>query len=100
MDSQLVPIIAAAAVMLLVFSAGQIIAGLTSSEKRKLKERLSTDGRSSSSRLDGQRSIVVQQHEQTGLTQILMKVSYLANINRMLLHAYPDMSLASFVTIA
>jgi tight adherence protein B len=99
MEGMLLPIIAATAVTLLVFSAARIIAALTDSEKRKLKQRLTGEGRPGLESV-AQRQIVLEQHQEVGLSHLLTRWSFMANIKRMLLHAYPDMTLARFVMIA
>jgi hypothetical protein len=45
MEGMLLPIIAAAAAMLLFFSGWQIVLAITNSEKRRLKQRLTSEGR-------------------------------------------------------
>jgi tight adherence protein B len=99
MDGMMLPIIAAAAVMLLVFSVTQIVASLADPEKRKLKQRLTTDGQGGSAAAGIQSHITLQQ-EETGLSSLLVRWSFLDGINRMLVHAYPEMVLSKFVAIA
>jgi tight adherence protein B len=98
MDGMLLPIVAAVAVMLLVFGGMQIVATLTNPDKRKLKQRLSSEGHTVTASLV-QRNITLQQEAQ-GLAGLLTQWSFLDNINRMLIQASPELTLTKFVGIA
>lgn len=99
MDSMLLPIVAGLAVILLVFSGWQIAMNLANSQKRKLKQRLSADGK-----LDVpsavQKNLSLQQENEEGLAAVLVQWAFFENINRMLRHAYPETTLTKFVSIA
>jgi tight adherence protein B len=98
MEGMLLPIIAAVAVMLLVISAAQAIAGLTDPEKRKLKQRLSSEGRADVASAV-QRNIMLQQ-DAGGVANVLTRWSFFARLNRILVQAYPEMTLSKFVSVA
>lgn len=98
MDSMFLPIVAASAVMLLVFTGWKVIAVLTDAERRKLKQRLSTEGRADIASTV-QRNIVVQQRDASGVSGVLAQVKFFENLQKGLIHAYPEMSLGKFVAI-
>jgi tight adherence protein B len=98
MDKNLLPILAAAAVMLLVFGAWRVIATVTDPERRKLKERLTASGTASVAS-SAQLQITLQSEAQ-GLAALLTQWSFFDKIQRSLVHAYPDMTLMKFVGIA
>jgi len=98
MAGTFLPILAAIAVMLLVVAVWQLVAALTDAEKRKLKQRLSSEG-GTQALSSVQRRITLQQ-EAEGLSAVLARVSFFAKLNRTLLQAYPDASLARFVGFA
>lgn len=99
MEGMLLPILIAAAVMLLVIGVTQVVMALTAAERRKLKQRLSNEGSRFSSTAGAPLNITYQQ-EQNPLSLLLTRFSFFARINRMLVHACPEMSLAKFVSLA
>lgn len=99
MEGMFLPIVIAAAVTLLVFAAMQIVAALTDSEKRKLKQRLTSEGESGTSSTQNL-NIVMHQQEQGGVSSLLTEWSFFNNINRLLVYAYPEMTLGRFLAIA
>src|SRR5450432_356595 len=99
MNGMMFPIVVAVAVVMIVFAAAQIVTGLIDPEKRKLKSRLST-GASGAATAASQQNIQFQQNDALGLTQGLIKFSFFENLNRMLIMAYPEMTLTRFVLIA
>jgi len=98
MDGMFLPILIAAIVVLLVFTLWQVAQSLMDPDKRKLKERLSTEGPRTQIAGDGQRSITMQT-EATGLSGKLSQLGPLKGIYRQILQAYPDLSLATFLII-
>jgi len=97
MDGMLLPILIAAIVVLVVFTIAQLVKAALDPDKRKLKERLSTEGvRSSQSHLP--RSITMQT-EATGLSGTLSRLGPLKGIYRQILQAWPDLSLVTFLSI-
>lgn len=97
MEGMLLPILIAASVMLLAYAIMQAVAALTDPEKRKLKERLSGEGRSEMS--EAQRKITLQQ-EMSALSGRLTQFSFFESMNRMLIQAYPEMTLSRFLMTA
>jgi tight adherence protein B len=98
MEGMLLPIVAAGSVMLLVFGITRLVATLADAEKRKLKQRLSTEGRpggASATQLNITRDQVVSE-----MTAVLTRWSILDKLNRALLHAYPEMTLSRFLLMA
>jgi tight adherence protein B len=97
MDGMFLPILIAAVVVLIFVSIWQVVRVLTDPDRRKLKERLSTEGpRKSDS--NAPLSITMNQ-EATGLSGQLAKLGPLQGIYRQILQAWPDLSLASFLSI-
>ncbi len=96
MDGML-PMLVAAAVALLVYGAAQVTVALADGEKRKLQQRLATDARGSGVGLA--RSAIAQQHQADALSALLAEVSVFRAIERRLVHAFPEMPLARFITI-
>ena len=97
MEGTYLPILVAAAVMLMVYAVWQVIAGLADPEGRKIKARLSGDGRQEIS--EAQRRITLQQ-EVSALSGTLTQISFFDSMNRMLIQAYPEMTLSRFLLTA
>lgn len=97
MEGTFLPILIAAAVMLLAYAIMQAVAALTDPEKKKLKERLSGEGKSEMS--DAQRKITLQA-EMSALSGKLTQYSFFETMNRMLIQAYPEMTLSRFLMTA
>lgn len=98
MEGTFLPIVVAAAVMLMVFAVWQIVASATDPEKRKLKERLAGEGKNQELS-EVQRRITIQQ-ETSAIAGKLTQFSFFDGVNRMLVQAYPDMTLSRFLMIA
>ena len=98
MEGMLLPILVAASVALVVFGATRVTVALADGEKRRLQQRLATDQRGGSSNVN--RSITVQQHELGGISGALTQTSLFGGLNRLLLHAFPDMTLSRFLLVA
>src|SRR5438876_8295844 len=96
MDSMLLPILVAIAVILAAVSFIQFARYLLDPDRRKLQQRLATEkyrgptSAASSIRLNA---------EAKGLSARLVKISLFNGIHRRILHAYPDMSLVGFLAI-
>ncbi len=99
MESMLLPILAAAAVMLVVFAGAQMVAALTNAEKRKLKSRLSTAPATRSGANSAHHAITLQR-DTGGMAAGLVCWSFFAKLDRMLVHAYPETSLTRFLAVA
>lgn len=100
MDNMLLPIVAGIAVILLVFSGWQIAVGIGGSDKRKIKQRLNSEGKEAATVAGPQKNITLQQEEDEGVAALLTQWSFFKNLDRMLTHAYPEMTLPKFLTIA
>jgi tight adherence protein B len=99
MDGMFLPILIAIITVLVAMTLWQVIRALTDPDKRKLKERLSTEGPRVSGQGNQPLSITVQQ-EATGLSGKLSKLGPLQGIYRQILQAWPDLSLAAFLSIS
>jgi tight adherence protein B len=97
-ESMLLPILVAAAVMLLIFAATRVVSALTDAEKRKLKSRLSAEIGVRPG--DGERRAITVQRETNLLSSLLVRIDFFSKLDRMLVHAYPETSLTRFLSIA
>jgi tight adherence protein B len=97
MDSTYIEILAALAVVMLIYGISQIVVGYADPEKRKLKMRLAGI---KTSDVASQQNIQFQHNDDAALGMALSKFSFFENLNRVLAHAYPDMTLTRFVMIA
>jgi tight adherence protein B len=96
MDGNLLPILIAAITILVVFTLWQVVRVLVDPDKRKLKERLNTEGPRTSGANATPLSITMQQ-EATGLSATLVKLGPLQGVYRQILQAWPDLSLTKFL---
>ena len=95
MDGMMIPVLIALAVALVVFVVVQVTTSLADPEKRKLKERLSSEVHGDSSSGGGTRSIQIQEQD-LGLLGQFRPIEKLA---RKLRQAYPDVSLNRFLLL-
>jgi tight adherence protein B len=98
MDGMIFPIIALA-VAVGGYAVWQVVAALTDGEKRKLKQRLSSEGTTSSGQSPQQLSIVVQQQQGGSLSTQLVQFALFEGLREKLEQASPGLSLGRFVTI-
>jgi tight adherence protein B len=98
MDGLLLPIIVAATVAMLAWGIVALIAGAGGGQRRKLKKRLSVEGRDEFASVTG-RPIVVELKVR-GLPQFLTRKPFIQALNRRLLQAHPDRSLGRFLAKA
>jgi tight adherence protein B len=105
MESFYIPILTATAVFLFIYGLAQGAQGLLNGEKRKLQQRLrdeqrgtTSSGGSASSQLP--LSITRDSTEAMGASALLTRWSPLEDLHRMVVQAYPSMTLAMFVVIA
>jgi len=104
MENLLIPILTAAAVFLFIISMSSAGQSLLNREKRKLQNRLRDEqkgpamGGSAASQLP--LSITRDSNEAMGASALLARWSPLEDLHRMVVQAYPSMSLAMFMTIA
>jgi tight adherence protein B len=103
MDGTLVYILIAAVTCLVGWGGYMLVQGLGEGERKKLSDRLGAD------RMDGDRlaaaaagrhSIVLQQMANSGLPPRLAAMPFFQSLNRQLLQAFPDSSLARFLCLA
>src|SRR4051812_44114915 len=97
MEGMFLPILIALVVGLLVFVIWSVTKQAIDPEKRRLKERLSTEGPRSKGIRDAV-SITVQT-EATGLSGKLTALSMFDGLHKRVIQAYPDMSLVVFLCI-
>ena len=98
MDSLLLPILIASVVALFVWGLTRVFAG-GKGEKKKLQQRLVADPGGEGNRAALPLSITLQ-IEAGGLSAILIKIPLLQALYRRLVQAWPEMTLALFLTIA
>src|SRR4051794_34019943 len=100
MDSLLLPILIASVVILLVWGIAVIARGGAVKEKKKLQQRLSTEGKGTSSKEKELPLSITLQIEAGGLSALLVKFSPLQALYRRLVQAWPEMTVARFLTIS
>jgi tight adherence protein B len=105
MESLYIPILTAAAVTLFIWGLTSAANGLLSGEKRKLQQRLrdeqrgtTSTGGSASAQLP--LSITRDSTEAAGASALLTRWSPMEDLHRMVVQAYPSMTVAWFMTIA
>jgi tight adherence protein B len=100
MDGLIIPSLALA-VALGAYMAWQIVAAVTSGEKRRLKQRLSNEGASAGGAGGSQQqlSIQLQQQDAASLSGKLSRISLLDSVQEQLTQAYPNLSLSKFIII-
>jgi tight adherence protein B len=107
MESLLLPILIAATVTAATFGLVKVVASPDRKQKRKLSERLSID--SPTSALSGNGAAgggvggvkqITYQTEVLGLPPFLAKLSFIQNLNRSLVQAWPDRKISNFLMIA
>jgi tight adherence protein B len=105
MESLYIPILTAAAVSLFVWGLISAGSSLLAGDRRKLQQRLrdeqhgtTSSGGSASSQLP--LSITRDSNEAAGASALLTRWSPMEDLHRMVVQAYPSMSLAMFMTIA
>jgi tight adherence protein B len=94
----LLPILIASVVALLVWGVMSILSG-PGGEKKKLQQRLTSEGGAAGDKPALPLSITLQM-EAGGLSAVLIKFSPLQNLYRKLVQAWPEMTLAMFLGIA
>jgi tight adherence protein B len=104
MESMLLPILIAVVAGLLVWGVICLIQGLTDGDKKKLAERLATEGQfntgGAGNSFDARRSIVVAQLQNDGLPPALAQIKLLQALQRRVTAAYPEWTLVKFLTIS
>src|SRR5215207_4456035 len=103
MESLYIPILTAAAVALFIWGAASALRGFFDGEKRKLQNRLHDDP--SPKRRGGTASqlplsITRESNDAIGASALLARWSPLESLHRMVVQAFPSMTLAPFMCIA
>ena len=106
MESLILPILIAATVALATLGLMKLVAAPERKEKRRLAERLSTDrpydGTVASANGMGAAGVksITFQTEVRGLPPFLAKLSFIQNVNRALIQAWPDRKISNFLAVA
>ena len=105
MENFYIPILIAAAVALFVWGVMSAVTGMLDGERRKLQQRLRDETSSKQGGGDGASaqlplSITRDSNEAIGASALLTRWSPLEALHRMVVQAYPSMTVATFVTIA
>jgi tight adherence protein B len=99
MESQILPYLIATSVGLVVLFIASLLKALLNPEKRKLAERLASDVKSGAG-ATGARSAITLETELPGLSAQLARVPIFEKLNRMVIQAFPNVTLAQFVFFA
>jgi tight adherence protein B len=101
MDSMFLPILIASAVALMVFAIAMAAKGLLNGEKRKLAQRLGGEGQSRGNSGAGQLPLsITRDQEMNGASAMMAKWQPLEGLHRIIVQAYPNMTVAIFLCIA
>jgi tight adherence protein B len=101
MDSLYLPILVASAVALFIWGIAMAIKGIINTEKRKLQSRLRDEAQRSNGGGGSQLPLSVTRNtEVAGAAKMLVKFSPLESLHRLVVQAYPNMTVAHFVIIA
>src|SRR5215207_1694962 len=101
MDTFYLPILIAAAVALFIWGIAMAIKGIINTEKRKLQTRLRDEAQRSNGGGGSQLPLSVTRNtEVAGAARMLVKFSPLEGLHRLVVQAYPNMTVAHFVILA
>ena len=100
MESLYIPILTAAAVALFIWVIASIATNMLDGEKRKLQQRLHDEKKPGSAAAQLPLSITRESTEAMGASALLIRWSPLQDLHRMVVQAFPSMTVATFVTIA
>lgn len=92
------PALIAIAIALFAFAAWQAVQSVFNSEKRRLAERLSSEGKYTETAAGAVKSITMKT-EPEGLAAILTKISLIDSLNRALMHAWPGLSVTAYLVM-
>jgi tight adherence protein B len=95
----LIPLLIAASVALLVWFVSGVTRALNNVEKRKLQERLSADVKSESGD-SSSRSAITAQSAVNGLSATLVRIEIFERMNRRVIQAFPNVTIAQFLLFA
>lgn len=99
MDSMLLPILVAATVALFAWGAVSLVAAAFDPQRRRLKDRLNAGAKRAGTTAGAVRGIT-HSDDAVGLSAVLTRWSPLRSVHKALLHAWPEMSLATLLLIA
>src|SRR5690349_16889904 len=106
MESLYVPILIAAAAALFVWGVTATIKGLINGEKRKLQQRLVSEGqgqRLGGGGLSSQLPLSITREQEvaaSGASKMLVRLRPIEALHRLVVQAYPNMSVVTFMCIA
>jgi tight adherence protein B len=100
MDSLYLPILIASAVALLAWGVMVVVKGFMNGEKRKLQSRLIGETEQKSSGSSSLPLSITRDRETTGASKMLVRWQPLEGLHRMIVQAYPNGTVATFVSIA
>jgi tight adherence protein B len=98
MQQLLFPILIAATVALLVWGVGQVIGSILGRHRRRVTQRLSSDGQTP--RAEQQRSSILIQSDQTAFARALTRKGFFQRVQRHLAVVWPSISVSKFVVIS
>ena len=101
MDQMYLPILIASAVALFIWGVASLIKGIINTEKRKLQSRLRDEAQRQNGGGGSQLPLSVTRntHEAAGASKMLVRFSPLESLHRLVVQAYPNMTVATFVII-
>src|SRR5215207_4518750 len=100
MDSLYLPILIASAVALLVWGVASILKSALNGEKRKLQSRLISGEKGSSVSNSALPLSITKSTETTKTSTILIRWQTLDGLHRMIVQAYPNGTITTFMSIA
>jgi tight adherence protein B len=100
MDSLYLPLLIASAVALLVWGVTSILKSALNGEKRKLQSRLISGDKGSSISNSALPLSITKSTETTRASTMLMRWQPLGGLHRMIVQAYPNGTVATFMSIA
>jgi tight adherence protein B len=99
MDGNIFPILIALIVAMYLFGIWQVVAGLMNPEKRRMRQRLGSEGRTDEFG-NATKPLAITYHTETGgLALFLLRFGFFQGVHRRLIQAYPDAKLSKFVGI-
>src|SRR6185436_5354206 len=93
MDGLFFPILIALAVMLGMWGLVSVVTGSGSRERKRLNERLTSEGRQSSSASTQEFRAITLKVDVQGLPPFLAEMKFVQSLHRKLILAYPGMTL-------
>ncbi|MGB7156616.1 MAG: type II secretion system F family protein [Tepidisphaeraceae bacterium] len=100
MDSMLIPILVALTVGLLVWVGARVVIGLFDPERKRLQTRLATGTKRDGGGGASHNKAITYATEATGASAVLARWSFFKRIHKVLIQAWPETTLATFLGIA